>query len=376
MSGNALSVLVVDDTVTYRRIVSDIVNSFDFAEATATAPTGEIALKKLEQSSFDLVLLDVDMPGMGGLETLKCIVRDFPDVTVVMVSGITVHATSTTIKCMNAGALEFVCKPTGDSPEDNNRRLLLSLKAVVGGVWRKKQMFRQDSAEVVSPRKKAPPKPLVVTPHQAEKPYVAVRPHAVLGRFDLVAIGVSTGGPKALTHVIPNLPGDFPLPLVMVQHMPEHFTKALADDLDRRSAIDVREASEGDELRPGLLLIAPGSRHMVVRHEDKKCFVSINDDPPENSCRPAVDVLFRSLAESSMRCKALTLIMTGMGCDGRKGVELLRNQGGYCLTQSEQTCVVYGMPQAIDEVGLSDESLNLDDIAPRMVELAVKGIGR
>lgn len=350
----SLSILVVDDTVTYRKIVTDAVNNLEFAQARATASTGEIALMKLAQSRYDLVLLDIEMPGMGGLETLKHIKRDFPDVEVVMVSSVTKQAALVTIKAMNAGAFEFVRKPSGGDPAANVARLRQELGTVIEAVWRRRQM----TGKILAP---------------AAGPPASARAAPAPAHFSVLVIGVSTGGPKALTKVIPALPGDFPLPIIIVQHMPASFTKALATDLDKKSALEVREAAEGDPALPGRVLIAPGSRHIVVRKTPAGVAAGINDGPKENSCRPAVDVLFRSVAACYGSQGVLAAIMTGMGADGMKGVQVLKRKGCYCVTQSEKSCVVYGMPQAVDAAGLSNESVDLDKIAGRLTTLAMRG---
>ncbi len=348
-----LSVLVVDDTVTYRKIVSDAVNALDIASVTATAPTGEIALMKLAQAQFDLALVDIEMPGMGGLETLVCIKRDFPDVDVVIVSGVTERAAYVTIKAMNSGAFEFIRKPAEADPASNAAQLHDELGEVIQAVWR----HRCEQPDNV----------------QTRKPTGTVRNVRTPDRFGILAIGVSTGGPVALTQLIPALPSDFPLPIVLVQHMPAIFTRALADDLNRKSSLEIREAEEGHPVRQGQVLIAPGGRHMVVRATTDGLVAGLNDGPKENSCRPAVDVLFRSVATSCGASNVLAVIMTGMGSDGMRGVQTLKRKGCRCLTQSKQTCVVYGMPQAVDAAGLSDESVDLDNIADRLVALAAKG---
>lgn len=348
-----LSILVVDDTVTYRKIVSEAVNSLDFAQAVATAPTGEIALMKLAQSRFDVVLVDIEMPGIGGLETLVRIKRDFPGVEVVMVSGITERAASVTIKAMNAGAFEFVRKPSGGDPAANAALLRDELGTVIRTIWRRRRITEMAAFSGVQS----------ASTHAAQIPT----------RFGVLAIGVSTGGPRALTQVIPALPGDFPLPVVLVQHMPALFTKALADDLNKKSALEVREAEEGDLVQSGRVLIAPGGRHMILHGETGNLTVSLNDGPKENSCRPSVDVLFRSVAACRGASGVLAVIMTGMGSDGMKGVQALKCKGCRCLIQSEESCVIYGMPQAVEAAGLSDESVDLDRIAGRLIGLTMKG---
>ncbi len=354
MQDRPLAILVVDDTVTYRKLVSDAVNSLDFAEVAGTAPTGEIALRKLAQSPCDLVLLDVEMPGMGGLETLARIKRDFPGVDVVMVSGISEHAASVTIKAMHGGAFEFLRKPAGADPAANLEQLRRELGGIIRALWVRRSASGTAAAEASMPD----------MAHWAPAPR----------RFTVVAVGVSTGGPRALAQFIPALPGDFPLPMVLVQHMPAPFTKALADDLDRKSELEVREAEEGMPVVPGRVLIAPGSRHMVLRNSASGVVAGINDGPKENSCRPAVDVLFRSVAACYGSTGVLAVIMTGMGSDGLKGIQALKRKGCYCLTQSERSCVVYGMPQAVDAAGLSDESIELEALAGRLTDLAGKGV--
>ncbi|MBP1627983.1 MAG: hypothetical protein H6Q00_2458, partial [Holophagaceae bacterium] len=199
-----------------------------------------------------------------------------------------------------------------------------------------------------------------------------------LGQIEVVGIGVSTGGPNALTEVIPHLPADFPVPVLVVQHMPPSFTASLADHLDRRSPLRVCEAREGERIEVGNVYIAPGGKHMVVRRHEIpgtntfQRIIGLNENPPENSCRPSVDVLFRSLA-AHYEGSVAAVIMTGMGNDGCEGVRTLKRRGCRCLTQSAETCVVYGMPMAVDEAGLSDEQVPLDLLAQRLVRLVRNG---
>jgi two-component system chemotaxis response regulator CheB len=198
-------------------------------------------------------------------------------------------------------------------------------------------------------------------------------------RFQVVAIAVSTGGPKALQEVIPRLPADLGVPVLLVQHMPPEFTKALAETLDRCSAGQVVEATAGQWVEPGRVYLAPGGKHMVVRRAGEgtppraSAVIGLNSSAPVNSCRPAADVLYRSLGPV-YGGRVLAVVMTGMGCDGLAGVRTIKQSGGYCLTQSAGSCVVYGMPRAVDEAGLSDESAPLGRLAERITAL-VKGGG-
>jgi len=196
------------------------------------------------------------------------------------------------------------------------------------------------------------------------------------GRIDVVGIGVSTGGPNALAELIPRLPADLPVPILLVQHMPPVFTASLAEHLDQKSGLSVREARDGEQVLPGRVYIAPGGRHMVVRRlpDAEHPIVGLNENPPENSCRPSVDVLFRSMA-AQYDGNMLAVVMTGMGNDGCEGVRAMKRRGCLCLTQSEASCIVYGMPLSVDEAGLSDEQVPLDRLADRIVHLVRKGRG-
>lgn len=353
-----MKVLVVDDTITYRKIIADIARPFDDVDSVATAASGSIALRKMAADPVDLVFLDIEMPDMDGLETLARIREEFPTVQVAMVSGVTERGASTTMKALEMGAIEFIRKPTEGTQEENTEALARGIRSVVRVVQTRRLTSSatpsdQAQLEIAAPRRVAP----------------------VPKRFGVLAIGVSTGGPKALTQVIPSLPATFPVPVVVVQHMPPMFTEALARDLDKRSALRVVEAAEGAPVTRGTVHIAPGGRHMTVRGGEGGWRVALNDGPPENSCRPAVDVLFRSMATTCADAGVLAVVMTGMGSDGKRGVEALKRKGCYCLTQSENSCVVYGMPMAVDRAGLSDESVDLGRLAARIIDLATKGKG-
>ncbi len=364
----ATNVLIVDDTVVYRKILSEAVDPLVDGGSVVTAPNGSVALKKLASHPFDLVLLDVQMPEMDGIETLTCIRDQFPRVVVVMVSAATAKGSETAIKALNLGALDLIQKPQGSNPSDNLRQLRTELSAVMkvmdtrrltGSAGRSIQSSSagRSASAVAAP----PPAPVVRR--------VPGRPAVTPATFSLLAVGSSTGGPEALSKFIPNLPADFPLPIVLVQHMPPVFTEALAKDLDRKSPLAVKEVADGDRVVPGRVLIARGGAHMVVRNTPDGLVARLDNGPPENSCRPAVDVLFRSVAEAMGSKAVLALVMTGMGADGMRGVEVLKQRNCYCITQSAATCVVYGMPQAVDQKALSDESVDLPDLAPRILTL-------
>ncbi len=352
----SVKVLIVDDTITYRKILSDIIGGISDAEVVATASNGSIALQKIEQNSVDLVLLDVNMPVMDGLETLKQIKKKYSNIHVVMVSSTNKDATQATIKALNVGALDFISKPDSSDAETSIRRLKSDITPVIRLIITRKNLSSSSEKTIQKTKTVAS---VVATP---PKPYLQKI-------FGVVVIGISTGGPNALHSVIPKLPGNFPLPILIVQHMPPKFTDALAKDLDRKSEINVVEASDGMEIEAGKIILAQGGHHMVVREQNGKKIVAINDGPPENSCRPAVDVLFRSVANVYGDKGVLALIMTGMGSDGVAGVRTLKRKKCYCISQSEKSCVVYGMPRSLDEASLQDESVDLERISSRIVEL-------
>jgi two-component system chemotaxis response regulator CheB len=385
MADPSLRVLIVDDTLVYRRILSEVVESLPDAVLVGTAPHGRLALSRLEQTPADLVLLDVAMPEMDGLETLRAIRRAFPGTSVIMVSGTNLSSAEITLQCLEQGALDFVHKPEGASAADSREALLAMLRPLFRHVRTRVNLFRGSGMPVSTPADLEPAGPAdpASAPSPAPAPAPPSRPARLPPppeRIDIVAIGVSTGGPNALGELIPRLPADFPVPVLLVQHMPPVFTASLAEHLDQRSRLRVREARDGEPILPGTVLIAPGGRHMVVRRSPDPAggpacaIVGINDQPPVNSCRPSVDVLFRSLA-SQYDGNMLAVVMTGMGSDGCEGVRAMKRRGCLCLTQTEASCVVYGMPLAVDEARLSDERVPLERLAARIDFLVRKKRG-
>lgn len=366
MPDAGLRVLIVDDTVVYRKILSDVAGELPGVSLVQSAPQGRAALARMQQQPFDIVLLDVEMPDMDGLETLAEIRKSYRDTAVVMISGATARARDNTVRALEIGAMDFLSKPDGNDVEANRNQLRDKLRPLFRHV-----QTRLNLRSIVGG---APPPP----PAPASAPISVLPRVAAATAFDVLAVGVSTGGPNALAEVIPRLPRNLGVPVLLVQHMPPGFTASLAQHLDERSALKVREAQEGEPIEPDTVYIAPGGRHMTVRRftppgaSSATLVVGLNDNPPENSCRPSVDVLFRSVA-SHFEGRVLAVIMTGMGSDGLEGVRTLKRKGARVLTQSEETCVVYGMPMAVDEAGLSDESLPLPRLAGRIEHLLRRG---
>lgn len=354
-----LRILIVDDTIVYRSILRGVVDALPDCTVVGTASDGAMALDRLAQAPADLVLLDVEMPVMGGLETLTAIRQRYPDTGVIMVSGVNQNAANITIRALQQGALEFIPKPESSNPADSRQALVDQLGQHIEAFRAGTRHSSAAPATAVAAPVARPVVPTITQPPAGNR----------TTRVDVVAIGVSTGGPNALARVIPQLPADLGVPIVLVQHMPPLFTQSLASSLNAQSALTVKEGAMDDLLEPNTVYVAPGGRHMALRRDaNRDVRLGLNENPPENNCRPSVDVLFRSVAVQ-FSGKVLSVIMTGMGTDGREGVRAIRRQGGLCLAQDEDSCVVYGMPRAVAEAGLVDELVSLDSLAPRIAAL-------
>jgi two-component system chemotaxis response regulator CheB len=359
-----LRVLVVDDTVTYRKILADILTALPGVSVVGTAANGKIALDKIEQSRPDLVTLDLEMPDMDGLEVLRRLRAIRSDVGVIMLSAFTSEGADATLAALKGGAFDFVIKPSGGSMEENRNRLQAMLGSKLRAFARQRGVRRMLTATGISGPAAGPP--------SAAVPSCASRV-SLPAVTDAVVIGISTGGPKSLTEMLPRLPVELPVPVLIVQHMPPLFTRSLADDLAHRCKLAVAEAQDGQIVRPGQILIAPGGRQMGIRREARGVEVFITDDPPENSCRPSVDYLFRAAADVYGR-NTLAVIMTGMGNDGTLGCELLKRRGARIIAQDEASCVVFGMPREPIVRGIVDVVAPLDRIAAEIVRMSAKGV--
>jgi two-component system chemotaxis response regulator CheB len=409
---NNLKVLVVDDTIVYRKILKDLIDGVPGASVNGTASNGRLALARLEHTPADLVVLDIEMPEMNGLEALTEIKKRWPHIGVVIVSASNRSQADLTMEALSRGALDFVPKAEGADATQNREQMQRQLAAVIRGFAGRVNALRARTggapgatdtasrfvaADTASKLTAAAPAP-ALRPSQrpgattaagssagmpGAKTLGAGRPAALEAlmlpesaraalptRIDAVVVGSSTGGPQALTEFIPGLPEDLGVPVLVVQHMPPVFTASLAKSLDNKAKLRVHEAADGQLIEPNNVYIAPGGRHMVVRAEPAtgKRIIGLNDGPPENSVRPAVDVLFRSVA-LAYDARVLSVILTGMGEDGARGVRTLKQRGCYSITQTEESCVIYGMPRAVDQAGLSDESLALPLIAARVSSL-------
>jgi two-component system chemotaxis response regulator CheB len=359
VSGPRTRVLVVDDSVVVRRIVTDVLAEDPALEVAGVAAHGRIALAKIPQLNPDLVTLDVEMPELDGLATLKAIRARYPRLPVVMFSTLTERGAAVTMEALLAGANDYVTKPAnvGSVPEAMQRirqELIPRIHALCGREPGRGAVNASRPTSLAASNSR--PAPLT---HRSRNGPTTVPVEAIV-------VGVSTGGPNALAALLPKLPADLPVPVLVVQHMPPMFTRLLAERLDRETSLSVAEAEDGAPVTPGRVLIAPGDRHLVVRRRGTMIVAGLDDGPPENSCRPAVDVLFRSAAAVYGR-HVLAVVMTGMGSDGARGSEHVRAAGGGVLVQDEATSVVWGMPGAVVRLGLADEVLALDQLPTAIV---------
>jgi two-component system, chemotaxis family, protein-glutamate methylesterase/glutaminase len=349
-------VLIVDDSRIFRALIEDALQGQEGITVAGSVFSGEKALEFIRATPPAVVTLDVEMPGMDGLQTLEEI-QQFnaartagTEVGVIMVSAHTKRGADVTIKALQSGAFDFVTKPSGPNHYENLNTLRQQLLTKI-------RMFLGRRARAVIPA-----------------PIPAMRPVPPAARtVRAVAIAASTGGPRALEILLPELCGRITVPILVVQHLPSPFTQSLAENLSRRCSAQVLEAQNGDPLRPGIVYVAPGGKHLLIRQENGLPVAGINEQPPENRCRPSADVLFRSAA-AVFGGEAVALVLTGMGCDGTAGLRALKRAGGYAIAQDEASSVVWGMPGSVVEAGLADEVLPLERIAAA-VQVLVAGRG-
>lgn len=349
-----IRVLVVDDSTVIRRLLSDSLIADSQIEVCGTAANGIIALAKIPQLNPDIVTLDMEMPEMDGITTLIELRKLYPKLPVIMFSTLTQRGAVATLDALSKGASDYVTKP-----------------ANVGSVNAAMQSVRDE----LVPRIKAFCPWSMPAPMRLAAPApgsLKARASGPVKRIDAVVIGSSTGGPNALQAIVTKLPGDFPVPILVVQHMPPIFTKHLAERLNQLSELQVFEAAPGDKIHAGGVWIAPGDYHMQLGRAGTDIRVRLDQGTPENSCRPAVDVLFRSAA-AVFGGNMLSVVLTGMGQDGARGCESIRNAGGHIVIQDQATSVVWGMPGAVARAGLENLTLPLPRIADEIQKITSQG---
>ncbi|GAA6616530.1 chemotaxis response regulator protein-glutamate methylesterase [Scytonema sp. NUACC26] len=341
-----IRVLVVDDAVVVRSRVSKILSSDPELEVVGVAANGRIALAKIPLVNPDVVLLDVEMPEMNGLETLAAIRQIYPNLAVIMFSTSTRTGAIATLEALSLGASDYVTKPSNlGSVEAANQHICEDLIPKI---------------KVLGVRTTPSPTPTTITDRAVPPVRNKVK------QVNVVAIGVSTGGPNALATLLGKLPADLPVPILIVQHMPPMFTKLLAERLSSQCQIRVDEAIPGKVLEPGQVWIAPGDYHMVVEREETVVRLATHQTPSENSCRPSVDVLLRSVARV-YGAGAMAVILTGMGQDGLNGCQCIREVGGQVLAQDKASSVVWGMPGFVVNAGLADRVVPLEQMAAEIL---------
>lgn len=355
-------VFIVDDMVVVRRLLTQILEEEHDIEVVGTAANGIEALQRMPRVNPDVVVLDIEMPDMNGLEMLKALRASGSTLPVLVFSSVTERGAMVTIDALLLGANDYVTKPSmlgsASAAREHIRQMLLPrLRQLVG-------------------RQVAPPVPsgsVEPAPRPASLPVQLVEPGVAPVQIDVVVIGVSTGGPNALSDIIPCLPATFPVPVLIVQHMPAYFTRALANRLDQVAALKVAECDRPVRLEAGSVLLATGGRHMVLSRDAGGVWAAPDDGPAENFCRPAADVLFRS-AVGIYGARVLGIVLTGMGQDGVDGAKSIHAAGGQVIVQDEASSVVWGMPAAVVQAGLASKVLPLMDIPAEIVARA--GINR
>ena len=343
-----IRVLVVDDSVAMRRILSEAIASDAGLEVAGYAANGQIAMAMFDQVSPDIVTLDIEMPVMDGLATLKAMRAARRLQPVIMFSTLTERGAEATIDSLALGASDYVAKPINAGSFDVARErireaLIPKIKALCGGVMRRE-----------------------TERHGLAAAQPLLRRASQFTRIEAVVIASSTGGPNALAGILPAIPAGFPVPVLVVQHMPPAFTRFLAQRLTSLCSLPVGEAVEGEVATPGVIRVAPGDHHLAVARERGTVRLQINQDPAENSCRPSADVLFRSAAQVYPN-QVLAVVLTGMGQDGLRGCQVLADQGASIMVQDEATSVVWGMPGFVAKAGLADSVLPLSQIGDAIV---------
>lgn len=343
-----IKVLIVDDSAYIRKVLKQILMRSPFVEVVGTARNGLDALEKVEELNPDVITLDLMMPEMNGVEFLYEQMKRKP--IPVIITSIASETGEMAIEALEAGAIDFIQKPTALATEkvfEIAEEMIAKVKA---------------AANVSMER-------MVLKEEGILKELQTDQMNTIKANYDMVVIGVSTGGPQALRLIIPQLPKDFPVPVAIVLHMPVGYTALYAEKLNEISRLEVLEAREGLEFKPGRVIVAQAGKHLTINKSGKGMYLSHLDARPIDTLhRPSVDVLFKSAAETFNK-RVLAIVLTGMGSDGREGCLWIKSKGGKVLTEAEETCVVYGMPRSVDEAGLSDKSVPIYNIIQTILEV-------
>lgn len=349
-----IKLLIVDDSPFIRKAITKMIQSETEIVVVGEACNGREAIEKVNELKPDVMTLDIEMPIMNGIEALKIIMKNFP-LPVIMVSSLTEDGAKITLEALKIGAIDYLPKDSANSSLSIMNKKQEIITKIKTAYHARRRLIRYKESDVNLGN--------VAVYHPSREPM-----NKKANRYSMVVIGTSTGGPPALEKVIVPLPASFPLPIVIVQHMPPVFTRSLADRLNTLSQIQVKEAEEGESLRPGQAYIAPGDFHLLIKKNRDGFFLRTSKEPSQLINRPSVDVLFESAAEYFSE-DLLAIIMTGMGHDGLNGIRMIRKKSGTVIAQNEETCVVFGMPGSVVKENLADYIVPLQEIAPRIMEL-------
>ncbi|KAF0820392.1 MULTISPECIES: protein-glutamate methylesterase/protein-glutamine glutaminase [unclassified Cytobacillus] len=362
---NIVKVLVIDDSAFMRKLIADLLSQDERIRVIGTARNGEEGLRKIKELNPDAVTLDVEMPVLNGLEALKIIMKTMP-VPVVMLSSTTKEGAENTFTAMEYGAVDFIAKPSGPISLDLHKiKTELTDKVVQASKVNIKVLadfssIGKKTAELKFNYSKIEPFQSIQTNRFADESNLNVK--------QLICVGTSTGGPRALQKVLVDLPGNLDAPILIVQHMPAGFTKSLASRLNGLSALSVKEAQEGDILENGTAYIAPGGFHVTAERSGRDLVIHLDESPPRNGHRPSVDVMFESIGEIK-GVRKIAVIMTGMGADGRNGLMAMKKSGEVkVIAESKESSIVFGMPRAVIESGLADDVQKIERIAKSILK--------
>ncbi|GAK59103.1 chemotaxis response regulator protein-glutamate methylesterase 1 [Candidatus Vecturithrix granuli] len=342
MTKASLRVLIVDDAVVFRRGISEMLSDVPYIEVVGTAANGKIALMKIPSLKPDAMILDVEMPEMDGIETLKALRELHPSIKVIMLSIHTTRGAEKTLEALSLGAIDFVEKPSGSNDYRTH------FQTIRGDLLPKLRLLKLQQSFQLPEKRQVPPKQRTTSIRHQD--------------CEIIAIASSTGGPNALNVILPDIVTNANVGILIVQHMPPLFTKQFALSLDQKLTYTVCEASTGDAVSANTIFIAPGNYHMIVRQVGKDHRIALHQGPLENGCRPSADVLFRSVAEIYGK-KALGIVLTGMGKDGLEGVKAMKAREATIIAQDKDTSIAWGMPRSVVEAELADYVLPLQEIA-------------
>ncbi|MDM8524228.1 chemotaxis response regulator protein-glutamate methylesterase [Desulfococcaceae bacterium HSG8] len=359
---NPLKVLVVDDAILYRTIISEVLSELPGIQVVGTAGNGKIATHRIGTLNPDILTLDIEMPEMNGIEVLEWLREKAPDVGAIVLSSFAQKGGEMTVRALELGAFDFIQKAESGTMEDNKKAVKKAILPMFQAYARRREVQQILKGKTIPSRANAEKKVLLNSSGVVQR--MAKISGRIRRKSSIVGIGISTGGPEALARMLPGIPGNIGVPILIVQHMPAAFTQSIASSLNAKCAIDVRAAVDGEPIRPGTALFAPGGKQMRIEKgaDGKTIIIRLTDDRPENNCKPSADYLFRSIAHH-YEDQATGVIMTGMGSDGTLGLKLMKRSGAVIIAQNEETCTVFGMPKEPVESGIVNVVAPLDKIA-------------